>query len=265
MRSRSLSPWDGHDLARRRLAAGIVAEISAATVRRLLAAQPRQPWRHHRGLHAKPPRDAAFSATVAELIALDTRPLRADAMVLCREEKTSLPPRPRPSPPLPAPPPHRPNRGEHADTRAGALPLLAALDPRSGTVDGPWYDRKRHREFIAVLDAVQGEVAEHLRTRHLGGDHVSTPHGNEGKTWWAHHPRGSGHFTAVHGSWMKHVDQWGSIRQRQRWRLVDVASTDQLRAKLDQFIPEWNQPAHPLNWSTTSVAKIMAAAPALAA
>ena len=64
---------------------------------------------------------------------------------------------------------------------------------------------------------------------------------------------------------MKHVDQWGSIRQRQRWRLVDVASTDQLRAKLDQFIPEWNQPAHPLNWSTTSVAKIMAAAPALAA
>jgi len=35
--------------------------------------------------------------------------------------------------------------------------------------------------------------------------------------------------------------------------------------KLEQFIQEWNQQAHPFNWSTTSVAKVMAEAPALAA
>jgi hypothetical protein len=52
---------------------------------------------------------------------------------------------------------------------------------------------------------------------------------------------------------------------RKRLRLVDVASQAHLCAKLDQFIKEWNQHAHPFHWSTKSVAKLMAAAPALAA
>jgi transposase len=72
-------------------------------------------------------------------------------------------------------------------------------------------------------------------------------------------------FTPVHCSWMNQVEQWFSILQRKRLRMVDFASNDQLRAKLDQFIKERNHHAHPFNWSTTSVAKIMAAAPALAA
>jgi hypothetical protein len=48
-------------------------------------------------------------------------------------------------------------------------------------------------------------------------------------------------------------------------RIADFASKDHLRAKLEQFICEWNQQAHPFNWSTKSVAKVMAEAPALAA
>jgi hypothetical protein len=47
--------------------------------------------------------------------------------------------------------------------------------------------------------------------------------------------------------------------------MVDFVSKDQLRATRDQFIQEWNQQAHPFHWSTKSVAKIMAAAPAPAA
>jgi hypothetical protein len=48
-------------------------------------------------------------------------------------------------------------------------------------------------------------------------------------------------------------------------RIVDGDATAHLRAKIDQCIQEWHQHAHPFNWSTTSVAKVMAAAPALAA
>jgi hypothetical protein len=55
------------------------------------------------------------------------------------------------------------------------------------------------------------------------------------------------------------------VLQRQRLRIVDFESKDHLRAKLEQFICEWNMPAHPLNWSTYSVAKLMAASPAAAA
>ena len=65
---------------------------------------------------------------------------------------------------------------------------------------------------------------------------------------------------------MNQVEQWFSILQRKRFRIVDFASKADLRNKVMQFISEWNQRAHPFNWSTKSVAKIMADAPlALAA
>jgi hypothetical protein len=64
---------------------------------------------------------------------------------------------------------------------------------------------------------------------------------------------------------MNQVEQWFSILQRKRFSIVDFASQDHLRAKIDQFIEAWNQSAHPFNWSTQSAAKAMAEAPALAA
>jgi hypothetical protein len=64
---------------------------------------------------------------------------------------------------------------------------------------------------------------------------------------------------------MNQVEQWFSIVQRKRLRIVDFDSKEHLHAMLDQFITEWNQYAHPFNWSTKSVAKSMAEAPALAA
>jgi hypothetical protein len=149
---RSLSQWDGEELARQLMADGLVEDISAATVRRILAAHPLKPWRQHVWLYPKQPRGAAFSATVSERIDLYTRPLRPDELVLSVDEKTSLPPRPRHSPTRPAPPQNRPNRHEHAYKRAGALNLLAAFDTRSGQVYGQCDERKRQQAFIAFLE-----------------------------------------------------------------------------------------------------------------
>jgi hypothetical protein len=262
---RSLSPWDGAELARQLIAEGMVTDIAVATVRRMLAAHQLQPWRHHVWLYPKQPRDAAFYAMVSELIALYTRPLHRDALVLSVDEKTSLQPRPRHTPTRPAQPQYLPNRDEHEYRRAGALNLCAAFDTRSGQVYGHCDDRKRQREFIDVLDALDREIDEPISTIHLGCDHVSTHHGKEVRTWLAKPPRFVMHLTPVHGSWMNHVEQWFSILQRKRLRIADFESTDHRRAKVDQFIKAWTQHAHPCNWSTTSVAKIMAEAPALAA
>jgi transposase len=44
---RSLSQWDCAELARQLVADGSVAEMSAATVRRIFAAHHLKPWRHH--------------------------------------------------------------------------------------------------------------------------------------------------------------------------------------------------------------------------
>ncbi len=67
---RSLSPWDCEELARQRIAEGLVEDISAATVRRILAAHHLKPWRQPVWLPPTQPRDATVSATVSALIDL---------------------------------------------------------------------------------------------------------------------------------------------------------------------------------------------------
>ena len=158
-----------------------------------------------------------------------------------------------------------PNRDEHEDKRSGALNLLAAFATRSGTVYGPCYPRKRQEEFIAFLAQLDVESDEHITTIHLVCDHVSTHHGKEVRQWLVKHPRFVVHFTPVHCSWMNQVEQWFSIFQRNRLRIADVESKAQLQSKMDPFIREWNAHAHPFNWSTKSVAKVMAKVPAMAA
>jgi transposase len=262
---RSLSQWDCAELAHQLIAEGMVTSISVSTVRRILAAHQLKPWRHHVWLSPKQPRDAAFYTTISELIDLYTRPLGPDELVLSVDEKTSLQPRPRHAPTLPAQPQNIPNRYEHEYKRAGALNLFAAFDTRSGQVYGQCYERKRQQEFIAFLEVLDREIDEQISTIHLVCDNVSTHHGKDASKWLTKHPRFVVHFTPVHCSWMNQVEQWFSILQRKRLRIADFESKDHLRTKLEQFIHEWNQHAHPFNWSRKSVAKIMAEAPARAA
>jgi hypothetical protein len=99
---RSLSQWDGAELARQPIAEGIVTDSSVATVRRMLAAHHLKPWCPHVWFYPKQPRDAAFYATVSELIDLYTRPLHLDELVMSVDEKTSRQPRPRHTPTWPA-------------------------------------------------------------------------------------------------------------------------------------------------------------------
>ena len=68
---RSLSQWDCTELAHPLIAEGVVEDISAATVRRILAGHQLKPWRHHLRLHPKQPRDAAFYARILERFAIE--------------------------------------------------------------------------------------------------------------------------------------------------------------------------------------------------
>jgi hypothetical protein len=264
-RGRSLSPWAGAELARQLMAAERVEDSSVATVRRILASHQLKPWRHPLWLDPKPPRDAALYATVSALIDLYTRPLRDDELVLSVDEKTSLQPRCRVHPTQPAQPGNIPTRHEPEYKRGGAVHLLAAFDTRSGQVFGPCYPRKRQQAFMTCLEPLDMEIEPHSKTVHIVCDHVSTHHGKEVRKWGAKPSRLVLHLTPVHCSWMNQVEQWFSILQRKRLRIADVESKEPLQAKLSQCICAWNQHAPPFNWSTKSVAKVMAKAPAIAA
>lgn len=257
---RSLSTWFCADLARQLIRDEIVDNISSETVRRILQHHKLKPWRVHMWLSAKHPRDAKFYASVREIIDLYMRPLPPHEIVLSTDEKTSLQPRTRLFPTRPAQPGNIPSRVEHEYERKGALQLFAAFDTRTGKVYGQTYDRKRQKEFIAFLEHLGREVPTSVTTIHLVLDNVPTHHGKEVRKWLSKHPRFNFHFTPVYCSWMNQIEQWFSVLVRKRLRIADFSDKDDLRTKIRQFIEQWNEAAHPFNWSSKSVAKVMAGA-----
>ena len=254
---RSLSLWDCREMARQLVSEGVVASISPDTIRRILEHHHLKPWRHHLWLSPKVPRDEAFAAAVRAISDLYTRTLREDEVVLCVDEKTSLQPRPRKSPTL-ATQPERPVRVEHEYGRCGALNLFAAFDTRSGKVYGRTAERKRQVEFIAFLEQLDREIPATIKTIHVVLDNLRMHKGKQVQAWLAKHPRFVFHHPPVHCSWMNQVEQWFSILQRKRLRIADFADKAALAERLQAYITEWNQVAHPFNWTTKSVAKVMA-------
>lgn len=259
---RSLSQWHCSDLAHQLITEDIVQNISVATVQRILSSHKLKPWRHHMWLYSKEQRDTEFYRKISDIIDLYTRVLEENEVVLCLDEKTSLQPRPRFHQTKPAQLGNIPNLCEHEYKRAGALNLFAAFDTRSGKVYGRCYERKRQEELISFLEYIEAEIPLTITTIHVVCDNLSTHQGKKVRKWSAKHPRFKFHFTPKHCSWMNQVEQWFSILQRKRFRIADFESKDHMREKIYQFISEWNEQAHPFNWSKKSVAKIMAQAPA---
>jgi transposase len=255
--SRSLSQWDCTEIARQLVRDGVVASISAETVRRILLSHRLKPWRQKMWLSPKVPRDAAFAAQVHEICELYARPLGPDEVVLCLDEMTSLQPRPRESKTLPTAT-DRPTRVEHEYRRDGALNLFAALDTRTGKVYGTTAPRKRQSEFIAFLEQLDGEIPDSVATIHVVLDNVRMHKGKQVQEWLRKHRRFVWHHPPVHCSWMNQVEQWFSILRRKRLRIADFASKEQLAERLKAFISQWNEIAHPFNWTSKSVAKVMA-------
>jgi transposase len=254
---RSLSQWDCRELAGQLVRDGVVASISADTVRRILDNHQLKPWRHHLWLSPTVPRDADFAARVQEISDLYTRELQAHEVVLCVDEKTNLQPRPRKTPTKGAAP-GQPVLVEHEYGRCGALNLFAAFNTRTGKVYGMTAERKRQEEFIAFLELLDREFGPEVTEIHVVLDNLRMHKGKKVQAWLAKHPRFVFHHPPVHCSWMNQVEQWFSILQRKRLAIVDFASKAELAEKLQQFMAQWNEQAHPFNWTGKSVAKVMA-------
>jgi len=260
-RRRSLSHWTCSELAREVVRSGLVEAISAQTVQRILQHHRLKPWRKQYWLRNKAPRDAEFIARTNEICELYTRVLDAHEMVLCVDEKTSIQPRPRLAPTKPAQP-DRPVQVEHEYKRAGALQLFGAFDTRTGGVYGRTYRRKRQIEFIDFLEYLDRTIPASITVIHIVCDNVSVHHGKEVRAWLARHPRFQFHFLPVHCSWMNQVEQWFSILQSKRLAVADFEGLDDLAAQIDSFIAQWNEIAHPFNWTRQSFAKVLAKAEA---
>jgi transposase len=254
---RSLSHWDCAELARQLVTDEVVGSISPQTVQRILANHKLKPWRKHLWLSPKVPRDAEFCTRVKNICTLYTRKLKPHEAVLCVDEKTSLQPRTRLSPTRAAKP-GQPVRVEHEYQRKGALNLFAAFDTRTGKVYAHTAERKRQKEFIEFLEQLGREIPVSITKVRLVMDNVRMHTGKQVRAWLEKHPRFQFHHPPVHCSWMNQVEQWFSILQRKRLGISDFADKTHLADRLRAFVKEWNERAHPFNWTRKSVAKIMA-------
>lgn len=216
-----------------------------------------RPWRWQEWLSPRVPRDADFAASVSTLSNLYTRPLAADEVVLCLDEKTSLQPRRRCAPTLPAGP-GVPMRIEHEYARAGALNLFAAFDTRSGRVIGMTSPRKCAVDFLRFLDYLDHALPASLHI-HLVLDNLRVHKGRLAQRWFAEHPRFTCHFPPVHCSWLNQVEQWFGILHRKLTRLANYPTVDALATALHAFIARWNEHAHPFKWSPASLEYVITA------
>jgi transposase len=254
---RSLSHWGCAELANQLVADEVVEAISPQTVQRILFNHKLKPWRKHLWLSPKVPRDAEFRKRVKNICTLYTRKLAPHEMVPCADEKTSLQPRTRLLPTLAAKP-GLPVRVEHEYQRKGALNLFAAFDTRTGRVHAHTAERKRQKEFIEFLEQLDREIPTPVTKVHVVLDNLRMHTGKQVQAWLEHHPRFAFHHPPVHCSWMNQVEQWFSILQRKRLAIADFADKAHLAERLHAFVEEWNEQAHPFNWTRKSVTKIMA-------
>jgi hypothetical protein len=255
---RSLSLWSCAELARTAIERGIVDSISPQTVQRILLSHKLKPWRVHHWLSAKVPMDEVFRATVLDVMDLYTQEFPPHEQVWSLDEKTSLQPRTRSAGNRPAQPGGVPIHVEHEYQRKGALQLFAAFNTRTGELIGQLHPRKRQKEFIQLLEAIDSQASATVTKIHIVCDNISIHKGKLVQAWLARHPRFQMHFTPVHCSWMNQIEQWFSILQRKRLTAPNFADLDILEERVLAFIAEWNAQAHPFNWTTKSFDKIIA-------
>ena len=254
---RSLSLWTCAELARTLVRDGIAEAISPQSVQRLLQSSKLKPWRVHFWLSPKVPRDEAFREIVLNLCDLYTRKPVPTERIVSLDELTSIQPRTRSSATKPARPGLAPVLLEHEYERKGAWNLFAAFDIQTGKVFAQVHHRKRQIETIALLEAIEKDTPKKVKTIHVVSDNISIHKGKLAQQWLTRHPRFKMHHTPVHCSWMNQIEQWFSILRRKRLRAPNFADLDDLAAKIDKFVAEWNEIAHPFKWSAASFNKIL--------
>jgi len=249
-----LSRWSAADLADEAVTAGIVADISAATVARWLAADAIKPWRHRSWIFPRDPDFATKAGVVLDLYAglWQGEPLGQDDYVISADEKTSIQARCRCHPTLP-PGLARLARVEHEYDRGGALAYLAALDVQTGTVIGRCAPTTGIKPFAGLVEQVM-TTEPYASARRVfwivdnGSSHRGQAAVDRLTTSW---PTATLVHLPTHASWLNHVEIFFSIVQRKVLTPNDFYDLADVADRLMAFQSHYNSTAQPFTWTYT--------------
>jgi len=219
--------------------------ISKSTVQRVWAQARLKPHRLDRYMASDDPR---FEEKDADIIGLYINPPQ-HAAVFCVDEKTAIQALDRLDPVLPLSP-GRAERHGFEYYRHGTLSLYAALDVKTGKVQGMTAARHTSQDFVAFLE---GLVARTVWARqiHVVLDNLSAHKTKEVERFLQQHPRVRFHFTPTYSSWLNQVELWFAKIQRDVIARGVFTSVADLGKKLRKYIRAYSKAARPFRWTYT--------------
>jgi transposase len=134
--------------------------------------------------------------------------------------------------------------------RNGTLSLYAALEVKTGKVQGKTAARHTSAEFVDFLEQVVSGCTPHQEI-HIILDNLSAHKTKEVQLFLAEHPQVRFHFTPTYSSWLHQVELWFAKIQRDVIRRGVFTSVADLGRKLRRYIRLYSKSAKPFCWTYT--------------
>ncbi len=219
--------------------------LSKTTVQRVLAQAKLKPHRLERYMASNDPQ---FEEKAADIIGLYLNPPQ-HAAVFCVDEKSAIQALDRLDPVLPLSP-GRAERHGFEYYRHGTLPLYAALDVKTGKVQGKTAQRHTSAEFIDFLTGLVNH-ARWAKVIHIVLDNLSAHKTQAVRDFLEAHPKVRFHFTPTYSSWLNQVEVWFSKIERDVIARGVFTSLADLHRKLMKYIRAYTNSARPIRWTYT--------------
>jgi transposase len=222
-------------------------KISKDTVQRIWHKAGLKPHRLERYMASD---DPEFERKAADIIGLYLSPPQ-HAAVFCVDEKSAIQALDRLDPVLPMSP-GRIERHGFEYHRHGTLSLYAALDVRTGKVQGKTAVRHTSEEFVGFLDQVVGGCKPKQEI-HVILDNLSAHKTAKVQAFMEEHPNVRLHFTPTYSSWLNQVEIWFGRIEREVIARGVFTSVRDLARKLMRYIRGYSKTARPFNWKYSDV------------
>jgi transposase len=196
--------------------------------------------------------DPDFESKAADIIGLYLHPPQ-HAAVFCLDEKTAIQALDRLDPVLPLSP-GRAERHGFEYYRHGTLSLYAAMDVKTGKVEGKTARRHTSVEFIAFLTQLLSKT-RWAKEIHIVLDNLSAHKTKAVEEFLAQHPKVRFHFTPTYSSWLNQVELWFAKIQRDVISRGVFTSVADLARKLRKYIEAYAKSAKPFRWTYTDPQK----------
>jgi transposase len=219
--------------------------VSKSTVQRILTQARLKPHRLERYLASN---DPDFESKAADIIGLYMNPPQ-HAAVFCVDEKTAIQALDRLDPVLPLSP-GRAERHGFEYYRHGTLSLYAALDVKTGKVEGKTAKRHTSAEFLVFVRGLV-QRSRWAKQIHIVLDNLSAHKTKAVEEFLLENPKVRFHFTPTYSSWLNQVELWFAKIQRDVIARGVFTSVADLARKLRKYIRAYANSAKPFRWTYT--------------